>query len=159
MAKVRKKTVKRMPKNTTKATAFSNFGRPTKYEPEFCQRVIDFMALGYSKEAVAGELEIDKTTLYQWEKAHEDFSNALKRGVELSRKFWEKTAIDNIVYNQKGKKADAVLWIFNMKNRFGWTDKKEIELGEKTQKKFSFALDISPDIIDEEPEPVEDEKE
>jgi hypothetical protein len=75
----------------------------------------------------------------------------------LSRKFWEKTAIDNIVYNQKGKKADAVLWIFNMKNRFNWTDKKEIELGEKATKSFGFKLDMAPDLVDASPDTPEDD--
>jgi transposase len=141
MAKVRKKV--------TKLPEKRKVGRPTKYEPEFCERVVEFMAKGYSKEAVAGELWITKDTLYEWEKRYPEFSDALKQGVELSRKFWEKTAIDNIVYSQKGRKADAVLWIFNMKNRFGWSDKKEIELGEKTAKKFAFALDVAPELIDE----------
>ena len=149
MREPKPKSTKRMPKYTTERTGR---GRPTKYEPEFCERVIEFMSKGYSKEACAGELEITKDTLYQWEKAHPDFSDSLKAGLELSRKFWEKTAIENIVYNQKGKKADAVLWIFNMKNRFGWTDKKEIEIGQETRKQFGFKLDVNPDLVDETPE-------
>lgn len=153
MAKIKKKITK-LPKHTTPLTR----GRPTKYLPEFCDKVIEVMAKGYSKEAVAGHLGIHKDTLYQWEKAHGDFSDALKTGLELSRMFWEKTAIDNLVYSPKGKKADAVLWIFNMKNRFNWTDKKEVELGEQTRKGFGFKLDISPDMLDDSPDAIEGNK-
>jgi DNA-binding XRE family transcriptional regulator len=141
MAKVRKKVTKVVEKRPV--------GRPTKYDPAFCQRVIDFMAQGFSKEAVAGELHIHKETLYEWEKAHKDFSDSLKQGVELSRKFWEKIALDHLTHTAKGKQLNSTVWIFNMKNRFAWSDKKEIDIGEKTAKTFGFKLDVAPDLLDE----------
>lgn len=155
MAKIRKKVTKKMPVYRTEATG-QTFGRPSKYEPEFCQRVIDFMAKGYSKEACAGELNIMKSTLYEWEKAHEDFSNALKQGVELSRLFWEDIALKHITHTAKGKQLNSTVWIFNMKNRFGWSDKKEIELGEKAAKSFGFKLDVLPESVDQAPDMPEE---
>jgi transposase len=177
VAKIKKKTVKRVrppiKERVAKSNAFVDalreqmpkevlepvkkpFGRPTKYEPEFCEEVVDFMAKGYSKEAVAGHLQIDSDTLKEWNKKYPDFSTALKQGVELSRKFWEATAINHITHTAKGTQLNSTAWIFNMKNRFNWTDKKEVELGEQTRKGFGFKLDISPDMLDETPDAIEE---
>ena len=136
------KKVKRMPKNTTGRT-----GRPSGYKPEYCDTVIEVMRQGYSKEAVAGHLEISKDTLYQWEKAHADFSDALKRGVELSRIFWERTALETITHRKDTTQLNSTSWIFNMKNRFGWKDKTEISADEATKKSFGFSLDQKPEEI------------
>lgn len=99
-------------------------GRPTKYDPSFCEKVIEFMRQGDSKEAVAGRLEIAKDTLYRWAKEHEEFSDAIKRGETLSQVFWEDMGKDMVLSGQ----GSASSWIFNMKNRFSWRDKSETEI-------------------------------
>lgn len=140
----KQKALKKNPKNKTKRT-----GRPTKYKPEYCEVVKEVMAKGYSKEAVAGHLEIAKDTLYQWEKAHPDFADALKEGVELSRLFWERMGIEHITHFAKsGKQLNSTAWIFNMKNRFNWRDKSEVDLGNKEGEEafsFNFKLDKKPE--------------
>ena len=101
------------------------------------------MTKGFSKEAVAGHLHIAKDTLYNWEKKHPLFSDALKVGVELSRLHWEGVAVDYKTFTQKsGKRIEASTWIFNMKNRFSWKDKQEVELANKENETFSFAFDL-----------------
>jgi len=149
---VRKKTVKKKAtkkkvakKKTTKKKAVKEtvIGRPTKYDPAFCEKVVEVMEKGYSKEAVAGHLNIDKTTLYAWDVKYPSFSNAIKRGVELSRIFWEKAAIDNLTHTKDGRRLDAATWIFNMKNRFNWTDKKEVVVDATEAAKKAFAFDLS----------------
>jgi hypothetical protein len=177
VAKIKKKTVKRirppLKERLTKSNALVDslreqlpkevlepvkrpVGRPTDYLPEFCEEVVNFMRLGYSREATAGHLEIDSDTLRAWEKKYPEFSRAIKQGVELSRKFWEATAINHITHTAKGTQLNSTAWIFNMKNRFNWTDKKEVELGEQTRKGFGFKLDISPDMLDETPDAIEE---
>src|SRR6516165_2364921 len=47
--------------------------RPTLYRPEFCQKVIDFCAQGYSLTAFAGEIGVSRDCLTKWGKAHPDF--------------------------------------------------------------------------------------
>lgn len=141
--KVSKKATK---KATKKSTTKRKVGRPTKYDPAFCEIVIEVMEKGYSKEAVAGHLKIAKDTLYQWERAHKDFSDALKLGVELSRAFWEKMALDYLTHTKTSKQLNSTVWIFNMKNRFNWTDKQETKTEEVNPKKktFAFTLDKPP---------------
>lgn len=46
-------------------------GRPTDYREEYCDTAVDFMAQGYSKEALAGKLGVTKKTLYTWIDKHE----------------------------------------------------------------------------------------
>ncbi len=100
-------------------------GRPTKYRPEMCEKVIEFMAQGYSKEATAAHLEISKDTLYAYIEKYPEFSDAVKEGEIKSRLFWEKLGIDGVKGEIQG--FNATTWIFNMKNRHGWQDKQAVE--------------------------------
>lgn len=88
------------------------------------QELIDFMAQGYSKEATAAHLGISKDTLYAWNNKHPEFSDAIKEGEQQSRLWWEKIGMGGMVGKVPGFNAST--WIFNMKNRHGWTDKKEV---------------------------------
>lgn len=91
---------------------------------------LDFLSQGYSIEALAGELDIHKDTIYQWINPDsptfkESFSDAIKRGYNRGRRFWESLGIEM----SKGEltKGNFVTWIFNMKNRYGWADKTEVK--------------------------------
>jgi len=112
-------------------------GRPTKYpktkksEEKMIEKIIDHLSKGFSTESVAGLLGICKDTLYEWKKQHDNFSDAIQKGNELSRLFWEKTAVENITHTKDGKQVNTALWIFNMKNSFKWQEKPESEIAEK----------------------------
>lgn len=91
------------------------------------QQVIDLMAEGDSKEAVAARLGITKQTFYCWvdpesDQYHESFSDSVKQGESLSQLWWEDKLKDAAVGSNKD--ANATLMIFNMKNRFrnNWND-------------------------------------
>lgn len=116
-------------------------GRPTKYpkskkkQKEFCQALIEhgrsglsFETFGVSDAAVKviGDY-VTKETLYQWLKIHPEFSDAKKVFTQLSRDFWEAIARDHLTHYKDGKQLNSTVWIFNMKNRFGWRDKPEDE--------------------------------
>jgi len=110
-------------------------GRPTKYKTEYCHLLIEHMANGLSYEAFAGLIGVSKHSLYEWEKVHEEFSDAKRIAVEKSRLFWEKLGVDHILNvsesfgegQSKSKSLNASVWIFNMKNRFKWRDKQPDE--------------------------------
>lgn len=53
-------------------------GRPTAYDPKFADRAVEFMSLGYSLTAFAGEIGVCRDTVYEWEKNHSEFSDAIK---------------------------------------------------------------------------------
>ena len=122
-------------------------GRPTKYKPEYCEVIIEKMAEGYSKEAVAGYIGISKNTLYEWAKAHKDFQDAIAIGETRSQLHWEGKLVEYAVHSKNGKQINGQVFNLNMKNRFGWSDKKEIALEEETKKSFAFSLDKKPEEL------------
>ena len=106
-------------------------GRPTKYKPEMCQQAIDFMSKGFSKAETSAELGISRETLNQWEKSNDEFSDAIKEGERQSALWWAKMGMAGMTGKVPG--FNATIWIFNMKNRHGWADKQEINLGGKLE--------------------------
>lgn len=100
-------------------------GRPTKYKPEYCQKLIDIMSEGFSYEAAAAKIGVNKTTLYEWEKHFEEFSNAKEQAFEMNRVFWESAGIEGLWNEKDERQLNNTVWVFNMKNRFGWRDKVE----------------------------------
>lgn len=95
-------------------------GRPTKYDPSCCVKVVSLMTKGLSKDAVAGKLGISRDTLYEWTNTHHEFSDSIKEGEAKSRYYWEKIGMDGMMGKVKGFRP--AVWIFIMKNRFGWRD-------------------------------------
>ena len=93
-------------------------GRPEKYRPEMCATALELMRNGSSKKAVAAALDINRDTLYQWEKKYPELSDTIKKGEELSEVWWEEKARANI----DNKSFNSVLWLMNMKCRFGLRD-------------------------------------
>lgn len=123
-------------------------GRPSKYDPKYCQQVIDHMSQGFSFESFAGKIGVAKDTLYQWDKNHQDFSDAKKEGFEKNRLFWEEQAMRGM---WAGKKFNPTVWIFNMKNRFPkeWRDRQEVEAGPETRKTFTLAYKLDKESSDD----------
>lgn len=58
-------------------------GRPTKYEPRFCDMARDSMKAGFSKTATAGALGVCKATFDNWCAEYPDFLGAVKDGEAL----------------------------------------------------------------------------
>lgn len=55
-------------------------GRPSDYDPAFCEVVETFMGEGFSKMAAAGEIGVCYNTLKAWMEVHPEFLTAVKRG-------------------------------------------------------------------------------
>lgn len=115
-------------------------GRPTKYKKEYCQKLVEHMRTGLSYEAFAGALGVAKETIYAWERKHAEFMDAKKRGFAECQLFWEKMALEGMWYDAK-RPFNTGVWIFNMKNRFKWTDKVEVETESLGEFKLSYKLD------------------
>lgn len=55
-------------------------GRPSTYDPAFCDQVEEIMRRGFSRMAAAGEIGVCYDTLTNWMEAHPEFFQAVKRG-------------------------------------------------------------------------------
>lgn len=102
-----------------------SFGRPTKYKPEFCQLLMEHMKLGYSFECFGAEVLVTEKTLYNWVDKYPDFLQSKRLGEKLCQKWWEKLGRGIVSGKIQG---NAAVYIFNMKNRFNWSDKREVAL-------------------------------
>ena len=100
-------------------------GRPTKYDPAFCDDVLPFMAEGYSATALAGHIGVSRSTLYLWMDQHPEFSDAVKEGMAASAIWWENRLRDVA----SGGEGNATAAIFGLKNRAAddWRDKQAHE--------------------------------
>lgn len=60
---------------------------------------------------------------YRWMDEETEFSEAVRMGRFLSQTWWEKNGRENLTTQY----FNAQLFNINMKNRFGWADKQEID--------------------------------
>ena len=119
-------------------------GRPTKFSPEkACDVVLkiteEINAQNFPRYcsvyhlAVALGVHID--TIYEWQKQHPEFSEAIKK--------WE-TKRNAVAFEFRGW-SDA-RWIFCMKNWTGMTDRQSIDMPQE------FTIKIKRIITDQKPE-------
>ena len=121
-------------------------GRPTKDKPEFCEMLIEHMREGLSFEAFGGVIGCCKKTLYTWCDSNPDFLYAKNVGTEAGRLFWEKIAIDAMKGN--GKIAVPAVWVFTMKNRFGWRDRQHEDTDNSSMQPIVIDLPASERTIE-----------
>jgi hypothetical protein len=55
-------------------------GRPSKYDPKYCEQLVEHMAGIHSFETFAAIINVNPDTLYEWAKQHPEFSEAKKIG-------------------------------------------------------------------------------
>jgi transposase len=98
-------------------------GRPTKYDPAICDRVVELGREGFTLAEMAAELDIDRSTLSDWCEKHDEFSRAVKSGLDRAQAWWEKQGRIATFGGCDG--FNATSYIFQMKNRFkeDWRDK------------------------------------
>ena len=101
-------------------------GRPSDYDPAFCERAVEFLAEGFSLAALAGEISVARSTIYKWIDEHPDFSDAVKIGQAKASLWWER-ANKTLAITGEG---NATACVFGLKNRARdeWQDVKTTEL-------------------------------
>lgn len=104
----------------------SNAGRPAKYTEvwgnDHAGEMLGYWADGASLAEVCLAMGIVRTSYYKLCKLSEAFSDADKLGRTNSEAWWVQLGKDGATGE---KPVQASVWIFNMKNRFGWRDKSE----------------------------------
>jgi hypothetical protein len=102
-------------------------GRPSKYDPKYCDDVLKMGAEGYSIMEMAAEIGVAVSTLKdEWPKAHEEFSAAFARARELSQGWWERQGRIALFAD----KFQPALYSRSMAARFpdDWRESKEQRL-------------------------------
>lgn len=103
-------------------------GRP-KLTPEdhfpknWKEKVLSLYSLGASDVEIRVLLDISNDTFYRLLKEDDEFAETIKRGHDFCQAWWELEGRQAL----RDKSFNPVLWYMNMKNRFGWADKKNID--------------------------------
>ena len=102
-------------------------GRPSKYDPSYCEMLEAFMDEGYSIGAFAGLIHVDRTTISQWCSDHPQFSLAVSRAKCRRLLVWERAALK--VANGGGGPGSSTMIIFGLKNmgEDDWHDKQDVQ--------------------------------
>jgi hypothetical protein len=101
-------------------------GRPSKYDPAYCDRVILHMADGASLTSFAGEIEVARSTINEWMEHHPEFSEAVNIAKAKCAGWWENVSRKNA----KDGGGNATLCVFGLKNMGAddWREKVTTEL-------------------------------
>ncbi len=123
-------------KNNKGTVVKPKMGRPLKYDSSMCEKVVELAwTRGLMRYEISRELGITYQTLLAWEKTYKDFTYALKESDVANEAWWMKQVRDNLIMD-KDFKFLAAPFIFLMKNKFGWTDKREIDNNNRNETKF-----------------------
>jgi hypothetical protein len=119
-------------------------GRPSSYKPEYIKEILEYFDIDSTKivldktitkngesvkerevsnklptiEGFCKKIKIAKSTLHEWVKEHEEFSNAYKKCKDMQLAIWQENSLKGL-YN-------PAFAIFFGKNCFGWVDKQEV---------------------------------
>jgi transposase len=102
----------------TESTEKRPVGRPSLYDPKYCEEVIALGKIGKSVEAIGAILGVGTKTLYNWRDQHEDFLHALDMAKEFELQWWEDIAQTHMIENKESDKINATIWSRSMAARF-----------------------------------------
>lgn len=93
-------------------------GRPSDYDPSYCQKAIELGTKGKSLEQISGALGITYRTLCNWRDSHEEFFHALEEAKIREMIWWEEHAQAYLVEHKDGERLNVGLWSRSMAARF-----------------------------------------
>lgn len=101
-------------------------GRPSQYDPEYCDVAIEIGKRGGGPLQIACEIGVLRETLYDWAKVHPEFSTALKKAKQFEQMWWENKGLEGMTAD----KFNAQVWKISMQARFreDYTERKITEL-------------------------------
>jgi len=124
-------------------------GRPTKFEPAYCEAVIDHMADGASITSFAAEIGVSRATINVWMAEYPEFLEAVTIAKAKAQAWWEKTS-RNLATTGTG---NATICVFSLKNLGAddFKDKRETELtganGGPIQHEHRKAVELTDDEL------------
>lgn len=68
-------------------------GRPTKYDPKYCDEVIEVMRAGFSLTAFCGIIQVLPQTVANWRKTYPEFDEACQLAKTARLIHWEESSI------------------------------------------------------------------
>jgi hypothetical protein len=100
-------------------------GRPTKYDPAFCDVVIKVGEDGGWVSEMAEACDVHRSTFPEWEREYPEFSASLKRAKQKSQSWFERKARTNL----ENSGFNSPLWHKQMAARHPdeYSERKQID--------------------------------
>ena len=93
-------------------------GRPSLYDPSYCDKVVELGRLGKSVEQISSNLGVSCRVLYDWRDRYPEFLRALEEAKEAEQTWWEEQAQAYMLEHKDGPKLNASIWSRSMAARF-----------------------------------------
>lgn len=87
-------------------------GRPSKYDPAYCEDILTFCDDGSSISSFAAHLGVSRSTITEWTSEHDEFSAAVKAAKAKVAAWYDKAARKIAVEGG----GNATICIFGLKN-------------------------------------------
>jgi len=106
------------------------FGRPTLYDPAYCDQVRELGALGKSIEQISYKLGVSLRVIYDWKDKYPDFLHALDDAKIAEQNWWEEQGQLYMLEHKDAAKLNASIWSRSMAARFPkkYRDNSKVEL-------------------------------
>lgn len=103
-------------------------GRPSTYDPDYCEKIITLGEQGASIAEMAFELNVCRNTLKAWAAEHDEFLTAFTRATLASQVWWERKGRSGM--EKSSSEFQASIWSRSMAARFpdDWREVKGTEL-------------------------------
>lgn len=99
-------------------------GRPSKYDPSYCDLVIKVMGEGLSLTAFAGEIGVARQTIDEWRSVHPEFSVACLKGQAARTRYLEKGMLQT---DMPGPAVNARRFALANAAPEEWREKQQLE--------------------------------
>jgi hypothetical protein len=93
-------------------------GRPSLYDPAYCDQAIELGKIGKSTEAIGAMLGVGTATLYRWMDEHPEFREAISIAKDMELYWWEEQAQAYMVENKESDRLNSGIWARSMAARF-----------------------------------------
>lgn len=128
-------------------------GRPTDYDPKYCDLVIELASQGKSKAQMAATIGVTRKTMWTWAQQYPEFLNAFELAEELCQQWWENIGQTYLVNTKDGDSLNTGLWARSMAARFpkDYTDRTKHEVTGKDEGpiQVDHVVDVAQSLIDE----------
>lgn len=115
-----------MLRTTNQGRCMAKVGRPSTYDPIYCNTVIEAGKLGKSYTQMAVACETFRATLDRWQEEHPEFRTAVAHALTLAQDWWETAGQNGMLMRE----FNASVWKHMVASRFrdDYADRKLTEV-------------------------------
>lgn len=110
-------------------------GRPTKYDPKYCDGVIEHALKGKSLTAFAGSIRVARSTINEWIDHHEEFSEAVK----IAKAVRVDQLEDDLLSAEQSAKVTSRIFALKNADPDEWKDRQDHRHGGDPDNPVAFA--------------------